>query len=96
MAGKHALLEKPPAATLSELVYQSAVRAPGECRLGGMSGEDPRFFSLNPTGSDLIAANEDSDNILPFFINQQTGIPEAPRKIAHTGSPVCVIFTKIE
>jgi 6-phosphogluconolactonase len=59
----------------------------------GCRGRIPRFFSLNPTGLDLVVANEDSDSIVSFCVNQQTGMLEAPREVAQTGSPVCVIFT---
>ena len=36
-------------------------------------GRTPRNFSINPSGRFLIAANQDSDNIVSFHIDQESG-----------------------
>jgi 6-phosphogluconolactonase len=37
-------------------------------------GRTPRFFTLDPSGARMFVANEDSDNIVTFGIDQQTGM----------------------
>lgn len=55
-------------------------------------GKTPRHFTLDPSGSFLLAANKDSNNIVVFSVNRGTG------KITPTGqtfdipSPVCLKF----
>jgi 6-phosphogluconolactonase len=58
-------------------------------------GRTPRFFTLDLTGSTVIVANEDSDSIVTFEVNQRTGMQEYGREVARTGSPVCIVLTRI-
>jgi 6-phosphogluconolactonase (cycloisomerase 2 family) len=61
-----------------------------ECR--EIDGRTPRFITLGLRGDTLFVANEDSDEILAFAIDAQTG-KLAPRgTAAKTGSPVCIVF----
>ncbi len=55
-------------------------------------GENPRSIALDPTGVFLLAANQDSDNVVTFRIDQSTGALTATEAIAHTPSPVCLLF----
>lgn len=56
-------------------------------------GKTPRNFNITPDGQWLIAANQNSDNLVVYKIDQQTG------KLTPTGdpvkcfAPVCVKFT---
>jgi len=55
-------------------------------------GKAPRNFQIDPTGTRLFVANQETGNIVPFHINSKTGklTPAGePLKIA---SPVCVKF----
>ncbi|MEA5083640.1 MAG: beta-propeller fold lactonase family protein [Lachnospiraceae bacterium] len=54
-------------------------------------GKTPRFMTLNPEGTELVVANEDSDDIRIFKLNNQ-GIPEYSGKVIFTESPVCITF----
>lgn len=50
-------------------------------------GKTPRFIAADPAGGVLVA-NEDSDSLL------RVGSAPSPVPLAHTGSPVCVVFAK--
>ena len=54
-------------------------------------GRTPRFFTLDPTGSSVVVANEDSD-IIAFEVDPRTGVLERGREVARTGSSVCIVF----
>ncbi len=55
-------------------------------------GKNPRFFTVDPSGRFLLAANQDSDSIVVFAINKDTG------KLFFTGleifvpTPVCIVI----
>lgn len=53
-------------------------------------GTTPRNFALDPAGEYLIAANQDSDTLIVFRIDQETGYLVGPNQIVHVPSPVCV------
>ncbi len=55
-------------------------------------GKTPRNFVIDPTGSFLLVANQDSDNVVTFRINRDTGelIDENIESIVPT--PVCLKF----
>ena len=55
-------------------------------------GNKPRFFGLDPSGSHLYAANEDSHTIVEFRINGETGALIPTGQIIETGSPSCIAF----
>ena len=57
-------------------------------------GRTPRFFTLDPAGSLLYAANLDSDNIVTFRVDQQTGKLTPTAQVIETGSPSCIIFAR--
>lgn len=54
-------------------------------------GEQPRFITLNPTGTQLIVANELTDNICCFYI-KENGTLEYNGIEIKVESPVCVVF----
>lgn len=55
-------------------------------------GQQPRFFTIDPTGSTLYAANQASDTITAFHITQEGHLRRTSRTV-HTGSPVCIVFS---
>lgn len=55
-------------------------------------GETPRNFRIDPTGQFLLAENQQSDSIVAFRIDAQTGsLSPVAGKIA-VGSPCCIKF----
>jgi 6-phosphogluconolactonase len=59
-------------------------------------GKNPRDFTIDPTGKFLLAANQDSDNILVFKIDEATGMLAVTRNRLEIGNPVCLKFTSAE
>jgi 6-phosphogluconolactonase len=55
-------------------------------------GKTPRHFAIDPTGKWLLAENQDSDNIVIFRIDQQSGKLSATGEKIEVGSPVCIQF----
>jgi 6-phosphogluconolactonase (cycloisomerase 2 family) len=55
-------------------------------------GKTPRFFALAPDGQHLYVANEESDSIVAFRVDQATGLLSPTGESVTTGSPVCVVF----
>tara|TARA_R110000868_G_scaffold281257_1_gene541637 strand:+ start:2473 stop:3606 length:1134 start_codon:yes stop_codon:yes gene_type:complete len=56
-------------------------------------GENPRNFSLTPDDSYLVVANQDSDNIISFKRNDETGLLSYVSDI-RAPTPVCILFTE--
>jgi 6-phosphogluconolactonase len=59
-------------------------------------GKNPRDFAIDPTGKFLLAANQDSDNIIVFKIDEATGVLSLTRNRLEIGNPVCLKFTSAE
>lgn len=55
-------------------------------------GKTPRNFALDPTGMWLLCANQDSDNVVVFRIDQATGMPMPTGREIRVSMPVCVRF----
>ncbi len=55
-------------------------------------GNTPRNFTLDPSGSWLLAANEDSGNIVVFRLDRKTGHLTPTGESVQLSSPVCVKF----
>jgi 6-phosphogluconolactonase len=55
-------------------------------------GKTPRHFTLDPTGSWLLAANQDSDEIVLFHVNPKTGHLTPNGKVIKVPSPACIKF----
>jgi 6-phosphogluconolactonase len=52
-------------------------------------GHTPRFIGLTPDGNTLVVANEDTDTLVHFALDEK-GQPGESLVLAHIGSPVCV------
>jgi 6-phosphogluconolactonase len=59
-------------------------------------GKTPRSFEIDPTGSLLFAANQESNNIVIFRIDPKTGRLTPTGKVLEVASPVCVKFVAID
>lgn len=55
-------------------------------------GRKPRFMNLTPDGSRLFVANEETDNIVAFDVDRNSGGLTENGHVIKTGSPVCMIF----
>jgi 6-phosphogluconolactonase len=55
-------------------------------------GSTPRAFGLDPSGRFLLAANQRSDSVVVFRIDQSTGRLTPTGHTISLGSPVCVKF----
>jgi 6-phosphogluconolactonase (cycloisomerase 2 family) len=58
-------------------------------------GRKPRFMNLTPDGSRLFVANEESDTIVSFDVDQNSGALTLNGQVIKTGSPVCMIFKTV-
>ena len=59
-------------------------------------GEWPRNFNIDPSGEFLIAANERSNSLAVFRIDQASGKLTATGEKAEVGFPVCVKFLPVK
>jgi len=55
-------------------------------------GKTPRNFAIDPTGKFLLAANQESNNIVIFRIDSTTGALSPTGEIAEVPAPVCITF----
>jgi 6-phosphogluconolactonase len=53
----------------------------------------PRNFTIDPTGRFLLAANQKSNNITIFSIDEATGNLQFTGEEIKLPSPVCLVFT---
>ena len=53
-------------------------------------GKTPRNFNFDPTGNFLLVANQDSDEIVLFNVNKDTGLLQDSGKRVKLGKPVCI------
>lgn len=59
-------------------------------------GRTPRNFAIDPTGETMVVANQDSNSLVMFSIDLETGIP-APLGVTHAvPEPVCVVYVEEE
>lgn len=72
-----------------------ADRASGKLSVIGHTptgGKTPRNFNIDPTGRWLIAANQDSDTLVVFKIDPNTGALIQTGEPVAAPTPVCVVF----
>jgi 6-phosphogluconolactonase len=55
-------------------------------------GKTPRHFAIDPTGTYLLAENQDSNNIVVFHIDAATGNLTPTGQTVEVPSPVCITF----
>ncbi|MFI5056716.1 MAG: lactonase family protein [Candidatus Acidiferrales bacterium] len=59
-------------------------------------GKTPRHFAIDPTGTFLLAGNEESNNIVVFKIDPATGALTPTGQTMEVPSPVCITFVPAE
>jgi len=59
-------------------------------------GKTPRSFEIDPTGTLLFAANQQSNNIVIFRIDPKTGKLSPTGQVLNVAQPVCVKFLEIK
>lgn len=55
-------------------------------------GKNPRNFAIDPSGNFLLAANQDTHNIVTFRINKEEGTLHKTGAEASVSRPVCIKF----
>ena len=55
-------------------------------------GKTPRFIGLDPAGAMLYAANQDSDAIVAFRVDRQSGTLTPTGQVVAVGSPSTIVF----
>jgi 6-phosphogluconolactonase len=58
-------------------------------------GKTPRNFALDPSGSWLLAANQNSDDIVVFRIDPKSGRLTPTGQVVQLSAPVCVVFVPL-
>ena len=59
-------------------------------------GKTPRNFAIDPTGKWLLAANQDSNNVVTFRINAKSGRLTPTGGSIEVNSPTIVDFVPLE
>jgi len=59
-------------------------------------GKTPRHFNFDPSGKYLLAANQDSDEIVVFSRNLKTGLLADTGKRIAVGKPVCLKWISVK
>jgi 6-phosphogluconolactonase len=57
-------------------------------------GKTPRFFTFDPSGHWLLAANQNSNDIFVFRVDSHTGKLTPNGQKVNVGAPVCIDFIK--
>jgi len=57
-------------------------------------GLTPRDFEIDPSGRFLLVANQDTDTIVTFSIDQETGMISETGYVAEVPTPVCLKFLR--
>jgi 6-phosphogluconolactonase len=58
-------------------------------------GETPRCFAIAPGGRYLLAANQGTNNIVVFEVNESTGELAGTGRTLSVGMPVCVDYLAV-
>lgn len=58
-------------------------------------GENPRNFGIDPTGTYLLVANQDTNDIFTFNIDEDTGGLTPCGEVAQVPRPVCLKFVSV-
>ncbi len=60
------------------------------------AGQTPRGFAVHPSGRSMMVANQDSNTIVPFRIDSETGIPQQRGGSCVASQPVFLTFLELE
>ena len=53
-------------------------------------GQHPRNFTIDPSGNYLVVSNRDSDNVVVFRLDRETGIPTYTGNQISVSKPMCI------
>ena len=53
-------------------------------------GVGPREFTIDPSGELLLAANQDTDTVVTFWVDPRSGSLQATGHVAAVPTPVCL------
>jgi 6-phosphogluconolactonase (cycloisomerase 2 family) len=56
-------------------------------------GRTPRHFAIHPSGARVYVANQDSDTIVEFDVDPQSGQLTPTGQVTEVGAPVCILFS---
>ena len=59
-------------------------------------GKHPRNFAISPDGQFLLVANKDSDHIVSFSRDTQSGKLVPTGSVLNVSKPVCIKFASVE
>jgi 6-phosphogluconolactonase len=59
-------------------------------------GKTPRHFTLDPSGKYLLAANQESNNIVTFTVDRRTGKLTKASEVSNISAPVCLTFVELK
>jgi len=59
-------------------------------------GKTPRHFAIDPSGTHLLIANQDTGNIVEYAVDEPTGNLSKPHEVAKVASPLCLLFVAEE
>ncbi|WP_105386590.1 lactonase family protein [Neorhizobium alkalisoli] len=79
----------------SDTIAGFAIASSGHLTLVGSwstAGRTPRFFTLLPEGDVLLAANEDTDEVVGFEIDPGSGALAPVARVLKVDSPVCILM----
>jgi len=65
----------------------------GELELAGWNdsgGRTPRSMALSPSGRFMLVANQNSDEIIAFLLDEESGRPATRIDSLRIGTPMCV------
>lgn len=85
--------------TLNNIVYYAIDSKTGKLQRKGQQstkGKTPRNFMIDPTGNFLLAANQDTDNIVIFKRNPTTGAFKPTGEEIKISMPVCLKMVPVK
>jgi len=85
-------ISTPAEGSLAVFAIDSATGVLTRVETDSTGGKTPRNFVIDPTGSWLLAANQDSGNIVVFRLDRKTGHLTSTGESVQLSSPVCVKF----
>ena len=61
-----------------------------------VKGDVPRNFTIDPSGNFLLVANQETDNVVIFKRNKETGLLTDTGKQIQVGNPVCLKWADVK
>jgi 6-phosphogluconolactonase len=56
------------------------------------AGKVPRFMTLSPSGTQLFAANQNSDTIVGWDVDERNGRLTRTKEVVPAGTPTAIAF----